>query len=93
MFSYATISRNSGSKKTVTEFSKTLDSDIQSLKADEYPNGFVTMVGVDVEQYRQRVRSIKKTLTIPGWLNDAAIEQHINFSQVLQEALKARLGL
>lgn len=68
-------------------------SDIQSLKADEYPNGFVTMVGVDVEQYRQRVRSIKKTLTIPGWLNDAAIEQHINFSQVLQEALKARLGL
>ena len=37
--------------------------------------------------------NIKKTLTIPAWLNSAALEQNINFSQVLQEALKAKLHI
>ncbi len=32
-------------------------------------------------------KSIKKTLTIPAWLNKRALEKGINFSQVLQEAL------
>lgn len=38
-------------------------------------------------------RVVKKTLTIPSWLNSAALEQGINFSQVLQDALKAQLHL
>ena len=44
---------------------------------------------------RSRVKnvSVKKTLTIPAWLNAAAEAAHVNFSQVLQEGLKARLGL
>ncbi|CAM4186523.1 antitoxin HicB [Streptococcus penaeicida] len=37
-------------------------------------------------------RSIKKTLTIPKWLNDLGTEQDINFSQLLQEALKEKLN-
>ena len=36
-------------------------------------------------------QSVKKTLTIPKWLNDLATEQDLNFSQVLQEALKQKL--
>jgi predicted RNase H-like HicB family nuclease len=40
-----------------------------------------------------RNRSIKKTLTLPRWLNDEAERRRINFSQVLQEALKKRLGV
>jgi len=36
-------------------------------------------------------QSVKKTLTIPKWLNDLAMEQDINFSQVLQESLKDKL--
>ncbi len=35
-----------------------------------------------------RNRSVKKTLTIPYWLNEEAEKENINFSQVLQEALK-----
>ena len=34
---------------------------------------------------------ISKTLTIPVWLNDLAKQHHINFSSVLQEALKQKL--
>jgi predicted RNase H-like HicB family nuclease len=38
-------------------------------------------------------RSIKKTLTIPKWLNDLAEEQGINYSQLLQSSLKEYLGI
>ncbi len=61
----------------------------------EFPvcEAFVNMVSVDVEAYAKEhfEKSVKKTLTIPIWLNNAAIEKGINFSQVLQEALKAKL--
>ena len=37
--------------------------------------------------------SVKKTLSIPQWLNELAMENNINFSQVLQAALKEQLGI
>lgn len=36
---------------------------------------------------------VKKTLTIPAWLNDMAEEHNLKFSSVLQEALKEKLGI
>lgn len=56
---------------------------------------FVTFVTVDVAEYAKKhfEKSIRKTLTIPAWLNAAALEQGINFSQVLQEALRAKLHI
>jgi len=33
-------------------------------------------------------KSVKKTLTIPSWLNKLGEEKKLNFSQVLQDALK-----
>ncbi|MBC5703410.1 MAG: toxin-antitoxin system, antitoxin component, HicB domain protein [Hungatella sp.] len=43
--------------------------------------------------YRKKHRSkaVKKTLTIPEWLNEAASNAGLNFSQILQEALLKRL--
>ena len=38
-------------------------------------------------------RSVNRTVTLPAWLNAAAQELNVNFSQVLQEALKERLHL
>ena len=56
---------------------------------------FVNIVTVDVAEYAKThfEKSVKKTLTIPAWLNTAALEENINFSQVLQDALKAKLHL
>ena len=53
------------------------------------------MVSVDVASYAKEhfEKSVKKTLTIPTWLNTAALEQNINFSQTLQDALKEKLNL
>lgn len=38
-------------------------------------------------------RSINRTVTLPAWLNSAALEKNINFSQVLQDALKQQLNI
>ena len=38
-------------------------------------------------------RSVNRTVTLPAWLNAAALERNVNFSQVLQEALKRELSL
>lgn len=55
---------------------------------------FVNMVSVDVKAYAKEhfEKSVKKNCTIPAWLNKAALEQGINFSQVLQEALLTKLN-
>lgn len=54
---------------------------------------FVNLVTVDVDEYAKTHfnKSIKKTLSIPEWLNREALAKGINFSQVLQEALVAKL--
>lgn len=54
---------------------------------------FVNIISVDAESYAKQhfEKSVRKTLTIPSWLNTAALEMDINFSQVLQEALLAKV--
>ena len=60
------------------------------LEPDE---AFVNLVSVDVEAYAKEHfdKSVRKTLTIPAWLNAAALDMGINFSQVLQDALLAKV--
>lgn len=49
----------------------------------------VNFIRCDTMEYRKMYASkaVKKTLTIPEWLNEEAIAHGVNFSQVLQEAL------
>ena len=60
---------------------------------DLQPGDFVVMVQFDEAAYKRHQKPVKKTLSIPAWLNEAAEDAHINFSGVLQEALKAKLNL
>ena len=57
------------------------------------PGDFVVMIQFDEESYKKQFKPVKKTLSIPAWLNDAAEEAHVNFSGVLQAALKAKLNI
>lgn len=61
----------------------------------EPTEAFINMVSVDVESYAKKhfEKSVRKTLTIPAWLNTLALEQGINFSQTLQEALLAKVQM
>ena len=62
-------------------------SDIDALNGDR-----VMLIVGDIENIKSQTRFVKKTLSIPYWLNAAAEKNHINFSGVLQEALKERLA-
>ena len=52
-------------------------------------DAFINMVSVDVSEYAKEhfEKCVRKTLSIPEWLNNAAQEKKINFSKTLQEAL------
>lgn len=56
---------------------------------------FSCLIEFDLVQYRKKhnTKSVKKTLSIPEWLNEAAMEHDINYSQVLQEALMKKMGI
>ena len=58
------------------------------------PDTFCVIVAFDLIAYQKRHNSkaIKKTLSIPEWLNEAATDMNINFSQVLQDALLQKIN-
>lgn len=53
------------------------------------PGGFVSMLVLDMDAYAEKYgeKAVRKNLTIPAWLNTFAENNHINFSQLLQESL------
>lgn len=66
---------------------------IDEIKLNE--GQFIILVEVWMLPVRDKFnnKSIKKTVTIPKWLNDIAVDNDINFSQVLQASLKKYLGI
>lgn len=64
------------------------------LKDVELKEGeFVNYIACDTIEYAKmhNKRAVKKTLTIPEWLNEMAVRAGVNFSQVLQEALMEKV--
>ena len=59
------------------------------------PPEFVNLIMADTTAWRKRndSRAVKKTLSIPNWLNTMAEDAGVNFSQILQDALKDRLHI
>lgn len=52
------------------------------------------IINFDFQAYQRRhsSKSVKKTLTIPEWLNEEALERGLNFSKLLQEALLQKIN-
>ena len=65
----------------------------EELRAGKPSDYFVNLISVDADEYAKLHfnKSVRKNLTIPEWMNEKALAQGINFSQVLQEALLERL--
>jgi len=65
----------------------------ENLKVDS--GQIVTLIVADTDEYRRAndTRAIKKTLSIPSWLNAQAERANAPFSQILQEALKEYLHI
>lgn len=64
-------------------------SDIKEIATEG--KDFTTLIRIDADLAKQ-TKSVKKTLTIPYWLNEKALAAKLNFSKVLQEALLAKLA-
>ncbi len=56
---------------------------------------FVNIIACDTLEYQKmhNNKAVKKTLSIPEWMNEMAMAANINFSQLLQDALKEKLNL
>ncbi len=69
--------------------------DDDDLEYFQYNSSFKNYVTLDLSEYVRKtsVKIVEKTLTIPSYLNQAWIENNINFSLVLQEALKKELQI
>lgn len=70
-----------------------LPSAVQSVSVGD--NEIVSLIGCDTIEYRRLNdnKAVKKTLTVPSWLNTMAEREGINFSAVLQNALRNELHL
>lgn len=68
-------------------------SDPENITLDE--NQFAMIIEFDKLNYlkKHEKRSVKKTLSLPAWLNTAAEEAHVNFSAVLQKGLMDYLDI
>ena len=65
---------------------------LESVEKDD-PAAFVNLVGVNLDEYARAYddKAVKKTLSIPAWLNTACENYGINYSKVLKDALIAKL--
>ena len=65
----------------------------RTIKELEIKNGFTSYILADTDQWRRKYnnRAVKKTLSIPSWLNEKAEKAGVNFSQVLKDALQTML--
>ncbi|GIO86697.1 HicB family protein [Paenibacillus faecis] len=61
----------------------------------QMPKKVVVLIDVWMPPFRDNMaeRAVKKTLTIPKWLDDIAAENKVNYSHILQDALKDYLGV
>lgn len=69
-------------------------SDINAVKK-ESESDIVTLVDVDFDEYRRKtdMKSVRRNVTLPSWLNFEAEKSGINVSAVLQKALKRELHI
>lgn len=65
----------------------------ENIKLEE--GEFLILVESPVGIIKDRINNmaVKKTLTLPAWMNEMAMEHNVNFSQVLQEGLKRELNI
>lgn len=64
------------------------------IDAVDPAEGILTVINFDMMEYlkKHNSKAVKKTLSIPEWLNEEALRLGLNFSQVLQEALMQKIG-
>ncbi len=66
---------------------------LSEVKLEDNERAVLVDVYMPSVRMAQNNKSVNRTVTLPAWLNAAALERNINFSQVLQDALKTQIGI
>ena len=66
---------------------------LSQIKTEKNERAVLIDVYMPSVRMAQVNKSVNRTVTLPAWLNAAAMERNINFSQVLQDALKQQLHM
>ena len=68
-------------------------SEIKNINLEE--NQCIALIKIDIEKVvkESSSKSVKKTVTIPSWLNEAGMKKKLNFSKILQDGIKKELGI
>lgn len=68
-------------------------SKIKNIHFEE--NQCVVLIKIDTEKIIKEfpAKNVKKTVTIPSWLNEVGIKNNLNFSKILQDGIKKELGI
>ena len=64
---------------------------LNAVKVDSNQRAVLVDVYMPAIRLSAEMRAVSRTVTLPAWMNAAAKERNINFSQVLQESLKKML--
>lgn len=93
LFEYYTKPNEIPKASRIDEIEIKLDEDDKNYFL--YDKSFKNYVSIDLAEYvkKSSTKTVKKTLSIPSYLNEAGIENNINFSLLLQDALKKKLNL
>ena len=64
---------------------------MKPVRADD----IVTLVDIDFSDYRRKndMRTVRRNVSLPNYLNDMGERAGLNFSQILQDGLRQRLGV
>ncbi|MDR0903136.1 MAG: type II toxin-antitoxin system HicB family antitoxin [Ruminococcus sp.] len=70
-------------------------SNLADVKADDFEDGFVSLIRLDIDAYAEKYhsKSVRKNCTVPAWLATLAERKGFNFSILLQDAIKQNLDL
>lgn len=82
-------------KETIPEPSKTTDLDIDNGVFSDEGETMISFVDIDSTLYRRQIdmKTVRRNVSLPSWLNNAAESAGVNVSNILQEALISTLKL
>lgn len=88
------LARGAIAKKLFSDENFELFSSNRIMKYECVEDEFAAIIDIDLAKYRRKFdnRRIRKNLTIPNWLNEEAEKHDVNFSRVLEEAIKRKLN-
>ncbi|NLM06026.1 MAG: type II toxin-antitoxin system HicB family antitoxin [Tissierellia bacterium] len=81
--------------KELPKASNILDLKLEDDEYSDLSKSFISLVGIDLAEYVKQAdkRTVRKNISIPSYLNEMGITKGVNFSQILQDALKDEFNI